>query len=126
MVRLDPKLYILLPLLLLTLPLRWLLAAALAGAVHELCHLAAVRLLGGRIKGLVLGPGGAVMDAELPPGIGQLLAILAGPMGSLALLGLCRWFPRVALCGAVQGLFNLLPLPWLDGGRALRWIFRGS
>lgn len=121
MVRLDPKMYILLALLLLTLPLPWLLAAVTAALFHELCHLAAVRLAGGRVTGLTIGPGGAVMEGQLPPGVGAGLAILAGPAGSLTLLALCHVCPRIALCAGIQGLFNLLPLPWLDGGRALRW-----
>lgn len=121
MVRLDPKMYFLLALLLLTLPLPWLLAAVTAALFHELCHLAAVRLAGGRVTGLTIGPGGAVMEGQLPPGVGAGLAILAGPAGSLALLALCHVCPRIALCAGIQGLFNLLPLPWLDGGRALRW-----
>lgn len=121
MVRLDPKMYFLLALLLLTLPLPWLLAAVTAALFHELCHLAAVKLAGGTVTGLTIGPGGAVMEGQLPPGVGEGFAILAGPVGSLALLSMCHVCPRIALCAGVQGLYNLLPLPWLDGGRALRW-----
>ena len=66
-----------------------------------------------------LKPGGAAIDAVLPGQGRELLAVLAGPVGSLLLLGVHRWFPRLALCGLVQGLFNLLPVRPLDGGRAL-------
>lgn len=117
--RLDPWLYYFAALLVLTLPLNWLLAALAAAAVHELCHLAAVRALGGEVLEIRVRPGGAVIDAALPEKGRALLAALAGPAGSLLLLSLCRWFPRLSLCGAVQGLFNLLPVRPLDGGRAL-------
>ena len=117
--RVDPWLYYIAALLVLTLPLRWLLAALTAGAFHELCHLAAVRGLGGQVLKVRLKPGGAAIAAVLPEQGRELLAGLAGPVGSLLLRGVHRWFPRLALCGLVQGLFNLLPVRPLDGGRAL-------
>ena len=51
---------------------------------------------------------------------GELLCALAGPVGSL-LLALLP-FPMLALCGLCQGLFNLLPIMPLDGGRVLGCI----
>ncbi len=122
--RADPWALVLLALLLLTLPLPWVAAAVLAAAVHEGCHLGAVYLLGGKAQGLWVGPRGARMDAVLPSQRREVLAILAGPGGSLALTLLAGLFPRLALCGLIQGLFNLLPLPPLDGGRALRLLRR--
>lgn len=108
-----------LALLCLTVPLNWLLAALLAALFHELCHILTLWALGGRIYDIRLDSGGAVLDAaDLTPGR-ELAAILAGPMGSLSLLLLVPVLPRTALCGAVQGLFNLLPVYPLDGGRAL-------
>ena len=55
----------------------------------------------------------------------QMICILAGPAGSLLLLLTAEYLPRLALCGLVQGLFNLMPLHPLDGGRALRCIMEG-
>ena len=49
----------------------------------------------------------------------ELFCALAGPLGSLSLILVGRLFPRIALCGAFHGLYNLLPLYPLDGGRAL-------
>lgn len=123
MLRLDPGACLLGAMLLLVLPLPWLLAAATAAAFHELCHLGAVRVLGGQVRSLTVGPGGAVMEARLDGPWRATLAAMAGPAGSLLLLSLLRPAPRLALCGLIQGLFNLLPLYPLDGGRMLRlWL----
>ncbi len=49
----------------------------------------------------------------------EIIAALAGPIGGLALLFLSRWAPYVAICGAIQSAYNLIPLFPLDGGRAM-------
>lgn len=120
--RADPRTPVLLALLLLTLPLPWVAAAILAALAHEGGHLGAVYLLGGKPQGLWVGLRGARMEAVLPTRGKEILAILAGPAGSLCLLPLAGVFPRLALCGLIQGLFNLLPIPPLDGARALRLL----
>ena len=51
---------------------------------------------------------------------GECLCALAGPLGSLILAFLP--FSTLALCGLVQGLFNLLPIMPLDGGRILGYF----
>lgn len=109
-------------LLILVLPLPWLGAAFLAAAMHELCHLAAIYLVRGRVTGFRLGMGGAVMDAFLPGISAELVCAMAGPAGSLALAFFWRMLPRTAVCALVQGLYNLLPLYPLDGGRIFRCI----
>lgn len=125
MVGLDPWTLLLGALLLLVLPLPWLLASILAAAFHELCHLGAVYALGGQVLRLTIGPTGAVMEGTLEGRWREILAAAAGPVGSLLLLSLVHTAPRIAVCGLLQGLFNLLPLYPLDGGRILRLSVKG-
>ena len=99
-----PSACILAALLLLTLPLRWLMAAVFAAGVHEICHVLAVRLCGGRIFRIQIGPAGAALETDSLSFPREMLCALAGPAGSLLLLFLGKWFPEAAICGAVQGI----------------------
>lgn len=120
----TPEAYILAALALLILPLKWLGAAFLAAAVHECCHALALQLCGVRLYGITISPGGTVMETE-PMGAGrEALCAMAGPAGSLLLVMLIRYLPEAAICAAVQGFYNLLPILPLDGGRVLAGILR--
>lgn len=115
----DPGVCIWLALGILLLPMNWLLAAGIAVAVHELFHLAAMKWLGVRTFGMSVGSGGCLLETEPMESWKELICAGAGPLGSFTLLLLARWFPRLAICGGIQGLYNLLPLYPLDGGRIL-------
>ena len=111
-------------LLVLLLPLKWLIAAILAAAFHELCHIAAVKLCGGDVSQIRIGGNGAVLQMQPMHPVKELLCVLAGPLGGLILLFASRWLPRIAICAGVQSIYNLLPLYPLDGGRALHCVLR--
>lgn len=120
MIRIDPWTYFFTAFLVMILPLDWLLSALCAAVFHELCHIAVILALGGTIKNIHIGIGAAAIETEIPDKGRELLSALAGPAGSLLLLTLCHAFPKLSICACIQGLFNLLPVYPLDGGRALK------
>lgn len=107
-------------LMLLLVPVKWLLAAILAAAVHELCHYIAIRLCSGKCDGVKLYSFAAHLPLPEMSRGREVVCALAGPVGGLCLLFLARFMPRVALCAAMQSAYNLLPIYPLDGGRALQ------
>lgn len=96
----------------------------LACALHELGHWLAICLLGGKIAELRLTAVGAelALDGSRPLSYGrECAAALAGPAASLLTAELAARGKLYLLAGLSlgQGLFNLLPVLPLDGGRAL-------
>lgn len=99
----------------------------LAAACHELGHLSALRLAGARVERLRLNAFGAEIRADTrrlsyPR---EIACTLAGPAVNLALaLLLARLTGHFTAAGSnlVLGCFNLLPIPALDGGRALHLL----
>ena len=114
--------WLVLALMLLLFPLTVTAGVLLAALVHELGHILAIRLTGGRVRGLWLHAGGARIEtAPMEPGQ-AILCALAGP-GAGALTMLARtWFPELAVAGLVQTVFNLIPVYPLDGGQVARNI----
>lgn len=100
----------------------------LAAAVHECGHLIVIQLSGGTVHRLYLTACGAVLKCSLPPSpLSRAAICLAGPAASFALTALANPLGAYRLAGAsaLLGLFNLLPVPPLDGGMALRHLADG-
>ena len=107
---------------LLILPLWFLLSLVIAGAFHEISHYLALKVLNVRVYHISIGPFGASMETEDMEPWRELFCALAGPLGSLILVPFFKWIPGIALCGLIQGAFNLLPIYPSDGGRILKCL----
>jgi len=97
----------------------------LAALVHELGHLLVLYIAGGRFQKLSLTFFGAIMHCELPAdNLAKAAVCLAGPASSFMLTAVAGFFKCYRLAGAsvILGLFNLLPIPPLDGGMALNFL----
>ena len=88
--------------------------------LHELGHGIALWCCGVPVERLHLTLSGAALETEAMDYRREIVCALAGPAVSLALTALGRWFPTLAVISLGLAVFNLLPVPPLDGGRALR------
>ena len=118
-VNMNPNTYLYLAFLLLMLPAKFLLAWLLAMAAHEFSHCFGVKLCGGKVLGLCIGVGGIHMQSTPMSDIKRLFCVLCGPIGGFLLTLLGRWLPLTALLSWLLSAYNLLPFPFLDGGKAL-------
>ena len=118
----DGGFWLVLGLMALLFPIRLVTGILLAALIHEGGHILALWLFGGRIRRISLRMGGATIEAAPMEAGRELCCILAGPAaGALTALA-WKAFPELAAAGLIQTVFNLLPFPNLDGGRALRNI----
>lgn len=114
------------PSLILWLSVLWYLDSAVvlpflgAAAVHELGHALVLWGMDKPPTSIRLSFAGAVMETARLSYREEFLAAAAGPGASLLLGLLVPVFPRLGTYSLALGLFNLLPLWGLDGGRMLR------
>ncbi|MCD8341356.1 MAG: site-2 protease family protein [Clostridiales bacterium] len=106
---------------------RLMSAVLLSAALHEGGHLCACRLFGVRVRAVrVTFCGAELLLEELRRPLQRLAVAAAGPgVNLLCAFAVALAFPQQAwaqlFAGAslILGLFNLLPIPPLDGGRIL-------
>ena len=108
--------------ILLLIPLQWALAWIAAAICHELFHCLALVLCRKDIQEVVIGANGAEIRTGMLSNKESIVCTLAGPVGGFLLLLVLDTFPRLAICGFLQSLFNLIPIYPMDGGRALRGL----
>ena len=109
-------------------------AVLLAAALHEGGHLAALRAFRVPVEGLRLDAFGAVIHARGARRLSygqELIVTLAGsaanlllapPLAALSARFSWEWGFLLAGANVLLGVYNLLPVPSLDGGRALYLI----
>ena len=129
-VHISPTAVLLVAVFALMAPIVCLAAVLLAAVCHEMGHYVALRLCGGRLEGLSVSAFGAQMrirDRNRLSYGREALCVLAGPLVNVTLSWLMsvggKWREEFYLFAGAQlvlGVFNLLPLTALDGGR-LRW-----
>lgn len=122
MIQIQPFFYFLAAFTLLILPIRWVLAAAVAAIIHELCHITALVLINGRITSVSITAQGCVIESQPLERWQQFVSILAGPLGGFCLLLFRRYIPEIAVCGLFHSMYNLIPVLPLDGGRLVNLL----
>lgn len=97
--------------------------------IHEAGHIIAVRAFGGEVVGINFSWFGIKMTATPPASkFSGIIILLSGPAANLftyVLLILRGNIGYFAIFSLAEGLFNLLPYSFLDGGAALELFAEG-
>lgn len=122
--------------------LLWIPVIFVSVLIHELAHAGMIGVLGFGSSQIILGGmGGVTINQRRARPWQDLLISLAGPMSSFALMFLSYWalynleiarrdrmlvalLPILGWANGAWGIFNLIPVPPLDGGHATRDFFR--
>ena len=98
----------------------------LAAALHELGHLVMLRCFRVRVRGIDLRLFDVCIEADRPDTLrGDVCVTLGGPVMNLLLAALFSPVDLTFCCANLAlGVFNLLPVMSLDGGRLLWLLLR--
>lgn len=107
-------------LLILLIPLELTFSFCLAAAIHEAGHILSLLFFHVPIWGICLHIGGATIQTAPVTPKEELVCAAAGPITSILCAMMIHRFPLLGICALIQGVFNLLPLFPMDGGRILR------
>ena len=118
-VSVQPETGIIFSLIILLIPLKWVFAWFFATLFHEACHVLMIVLCGKCIRQVDVSVGGMILRSETLSPFQNILCSLAGPAGGFFLVFFACWFPRIAICGFLQSVYNLLPIYPLDGSHVL-------
>jgi Zn-dependent protease len=122
--------------------LLWIPVIFISVLIHELAHAGMIGAFGFGASQIVLGGmGGVTINQRKALPWQDMVISVAGPLSSFALMFLCQWLRTnvaflaqdamlnpmlylLAIANFFWGLFNLIPVPPLDGGHATRDFFR--
>ena len=104
---------------LMILPAEWVLCWILAAGIHEVSHYIALLLCKVEVYEIRVGPFGAQIQTACMTLRNEAGCAAAGPLGGALLIVLYGVLPELAICAAIQSVYNLLPIPTMDGGRIL-------
>ena len=119
-----PEVYAIICIALLLLPLKLAVAWLFSVVFHELSHWLAIKLTGGHVNRISIKFSGIQMHANPLSDLQELICAAAGPIGGLLLFFISyKHIPLLAVFSLLHGLYNLIPLFPLDGGRVVRNLF---
>lgn len=121
--------------------LLWLPIIFLSVLIHELAHAGAIAMFGFGSSQIILGGmGGVTINQRRAKPWQNMIISVAGPASSFVLMFLAdmarrtqlgqtdkmlqEFLPLFAVANLYWGVFNLIPVPPLDGGHATRDFFR--
>lgn len=104
----------------LLLPMQLVIGWFAAAAIHELCHVTALKCFKIPICGITFKASGVIIQTDTMQPHEEIICALAGPLGGCVGIIFYRIFPFLAAFSMMQSLYNLLPIYPADGGRVLK------
>lgn len=120
----DPALCWMLAAFLLTVPARFLFGWILAVCVHEFGHFLALSICKARVLSVRFGLKGALMQTRQLTNAETLFCAAAGPVAGILLILGAKYHPVTSVCGFLQSIYNLIPVPGHDGDKLLQSLCR--